>query len=317
MADATDCQLLERFVNHRDEAAFAALARRHAAVVLALCRRILRDEQDAQDVAQATFLVLARKAVAVPWHDSVGNWLSAVAYRLALNARAASARQRRRERPAGTLRPDDSGEAAGATPAAPDDDPADAAARLELHGVLHEEVGRLPEKYRAPVVLCYLEGKTNEQAARELGWPTGSMSRRLERARQLLRQRLSGRGLALWTAVVCLVLAPCGLSNRAPAVVPGHGRPGVEAALLRVADGGEVEAERLIAMADEAAASAGAMRGHDPGRRRGDWQRHAEEMRAAAGELSRSARARDRSGTVLAAGRLHAACTHCHQSFRE
>src|SRR5262245_15319003 len=103
MTDATDRQLLERFATQQDQAAFATLARRHAALVRRVCRRVLRNEQDAEDVSQTTFLVLARKAL-LPWQPSVGPWLSAVAYRLALNARSA---RRRREQPAGTLLGDD------------------------------------------------------------------------------------------------------------------------------------------------------------------------------------------------------------------
>src|SRR5262245_30272559 len=197
--DSTDAELLERFVSRREEAAFAALVQRHGAVVLGVCRRELACEQDAEDVFQATFLALARQAAVVPWQDSVGHWLQAVAHRLSLRARYSADRLRWRDLGRGL--------ADYPEPQDPHPDPLAEAARRELKLVLDEELRRLPEVYRAPVVLCYLQGKTNEQAACELGWPAGSMSRRLARARALLRDRLSRRGLALVVALGCLALA--------------------------------------------------------------------------------------------------------------
>ncbi len=292
MTDATDCHLLERFVTLRDEAAFATLARRHAALVLGVCRRVLRDEHAAEDVVQATFLVLARKAVVIPWRQSVGGWLAAVAHRLALNARAAAARRGCRERSAGILL---HGNEEFVEPALLDADPLRHAARQELRGVLHEELSRLPEKYRAPVVLCYLEGKTNEQAARELGWPTGSMSRRLERARKLLRERLTRRGVGLMLVFVGVTLAAFWTcfrpENRCPAPA------GAGAVLSRAANGLPAEAERLVALADVL--------------------RSSDEMSAPARDLASAARSGDRRTTRVAAGRLYAACSRCHETVRE
>jgi RNA polymerase sigma factor (sigma-70 family) len=198
---AGDSHLVERFVRQRDETAFAELVRRHGPMVLSVCRRVLRHEQDAEDAFQATFLVLARKAASIRARASVGGWLYGVAQRVAFKARSAAARRRQQERqPA----------AAAAPP-----DPAGEAARSELRPVLAEELGRLPEKYRAPVVLCYLEGRTNEEAARALGWTKGTVSGRLARARDLLRGRLARRGLALTGAALAAALA-----EEAPAAVP-------------------------------------------------------------------------------------------------
>jgi RNA polymerase sigma factor (sigma-70 family) len=178
----TDAELLRRYLTRRDEAAFESLVWRHGAMVLAVCRRLVRHEQDAEDAFQAVFLTFARAAGAITQRESVGGWLYRVACRVARKARARSARHA--AQPLGDV-------------ARTDGDPADEAARHELGPVLDEEVGRLPVKYRVPLVLCYLQGRTNEQAARELGWPRGTVATRLARARRLLRARLTRRGVAL------------------------------------------------------------------------------------------------------------------------
>jgi RNA polymerase sigma factor (sigma-70 family) len=196
-----DGSLLERFLRDRDQAAFAELVRRHGPMVLALCRRLLEDVHGAEDAFQATFLVLARKAASVRQRGSVGSFLYGVARRVAGKARSQMARRRVHEK---QVQP----------PAPPD--PAEEVARAELRPVLDEELGRLPEKYRAPLVLCYLEGKTNEEAARALGWTKGTVSGRLARARDLLRPRLARRGLALSAAAVAGAVA----ASAAPAAVP-------------------------------------------------------------------------------------------------
>ena len=178
----TDGQLLERFANAHDEAAglaFAALVERHGAMVLRVCRGVLDDAHDAEDAFQATFLVLVARGRALWVRDSLGPWLHQVAYRTASSARAHAARRRRLER--GAARE----ESAGRSEAVDD-----------LGRVLLEEVDRLPERYRAPIVLCDLEGRTHEQAARHLGWPVGTIKSRQARARDRLRARLARRGLA-------------------------------------------------------------------------------------------------------------------------
>jgi RNA polymerase sigma factor (sigma-70 family) len=184
-ADPTDAELLHRFALRDDHAAFAALVRRHGPMVFGVCRRVLRDPHDAEEAFQSTFLVLVRKAGVLRQPDRLGNWLYGVANRVARKAKVSAARRNGHER-------------AAAGPAwAPAVESGDGP---ELRALLDEEMVALPEKYRAPLVLCYLEGLTNEDAARRLGWAPGSMSYRLARGRELLRRRLTRRGLylALW-----------------------------------------------------------------------------------------------------------------------
>jgi RNA polymerase sigma factor (sigma-70 family) len=191
-AELTDRELLERFTAGHEEPVFEALVERHGPLVLAVCRRVLQHEQDAEDAFQATFLVLARKAGSIRKHASVGSWLFGVAYRLALKARAGASRRHARERRFAVMSP---------TQSQPRESLED------IRPILDEELHRLPEKYRAPLVLCYLEGKTHVEAARTLGWPSGSMTKRLQRAREMLRVRLSRRGLALSGGLLATMLA--------------------------------------------------------------------------------------------------------------
>jgi len=182
----TDRELLEQFLARRDEgaeAAFAALVARHGPLVWSVCRSVSPDSHAAEDAFQATFLILVRKARSIRRRETLGPWLHGVARRVAVRAKVAIARRRQQEERGaemkGTCRPD--------------------VTRDEELEALHQEIGRLPERYRAVVVLCHLEGHTHAEAARLLKCPTGTVSIRVSRARELLRNRLARQGLALST----------------------------------------------------------------------------------------------------------------------
>jgi RNA polymerase sigma factor (sigma-70 family) len=182
-AAADDPQLLARFLERRDPDAFDALLRRHGPMVLGVCRRVVGDGHDAEDAFQATFLVLARNAASIRQHASLASWLHGVARRLALRlrqARSAAARL-----------------AADAPQRPPSPGPAAELSWREVLAALDEELRRLPESYRQPLVLCHLEGRTQGEAARQLGWSLGTLRRRLEQGRRCLRGRLSRRGVSL------------------------------------------------------------------------------------------------------------------------
>ena len=185
-----DAHLLERFVQHRDEDAFAELVARHGPLVFGLCHRILANRHDAEDVFQATFLVLARKAATIRKPESLACWLHGVAYRLALKAKSAAERRRLHEQQA--VHPSSS-------------DENDLSWR-EMRGVIDEELQRLPQKQRLPLVLCYLEGLTQDEAAQQLGWPRGTLKRRLEAGREKLRLRLTQRGVTLGGGLFAVAL---------------------------------------------------------------------------------------------------------------
>jgi RNA polymerase sigma factor (sigma-70 family) len=194
----TDGELLKRFAQRRDEnaeAAFETLLARHGSLVLTVCRQVLGDAHAAEDAFQATFLVLVRRAgsLRVRAPGSLGPWLYGIAYRIALKARQQAARRRAREVRAATP-------AIGRTAAAIE--------QGEIQALLHAEVNRLPAKYRIPVVLCYLEGRTHDEAAAVLQWPVGTVRGRLARARDLLRARLTRRGLAPGGRVGLSLLGP-------------------------------------------------------------------------------------------------------------
>jgi len=185
-----DRQLLERFALFRDETAFDLLVRRHGPLVLGVCRRVLGDDHHAEDAFQATFLLLARKAQSIERRESVGSWLYGVAYHTSLKLRTQIGRRRKREREAAATRQE-----GAAAPAVP-----------ELEAMLDAELERLPAKYRTPIVLCYLEGRTHAEAAVELGWPVGTIAGRLARARIMLRNRLVKRGVSISLAAVASLL---------------------------------------------------------------------------------------------------------------
>lgn len=177
-----DCELVQRFLERRDADAFAALMRRHGPMVLNAAHRITGDAQLAEDVFQATFLLLSRKAHTLRRIEALPCWLHGVVHRLAVQARRAQVRRRERE--------------ARVLPA-PSVDPLDELTARELVAVLDEEIGKLPENQRAPLILCCLEGLSQEEAAKRLGCSADAVRGRLERGRQRLRQRLEKRGLTL------------------------------------------------------------------------------------------------------------------------
>ncbi len=194
-SDASDASLLEQYIRQRDESAFAALVRRHGPLVWRVCRRLLRHSQDAEEVYQATFLVLARRAAKIRKPAALASFLYGVAYRIARKVRVDNFRR----------------QALSAEPMAePTADPAGEAAWREIEQILIEEVHVLPEKYRTPVLLCYWEGLTNEEASRRLGWPTGTVKTRLLKARQLLYERLTRRGVSLSAGAIVTLLASGG-----------------------------------------------------------------------------------------------------------
>ncbi len=199
----TDARLLECFLATHDETAFATLVQRHGPMVMGVCLRVLRHPQDADDAFQATFLVLIRKASSVSPPGMVGNWLYGVAYQTAIKARAMADRRRAKERQVvGTPEP-----------AAVDTD--DALWR-ELRPIIDEELSRLPDKYRAPLILCDIEEKSYKEAAEQLGWPEGTVAGRLSRARAMLAARLNRRGVMLSAVALPLLLT----HNTASASVP-------------------------------------------------------------------------------------------------
>ncbi len=190
-AGLSDGELIERFRGNRDEGgerAFEALVSRHGPMVLGVCRNILTDPTELEDAFQATFLVLARRADAIRNRDSVGSWLYGVAIKVAARGRVSSIRRQIRNRRS----------LAAAEEIAVTTSRSSAAAFFEQDdaaALVHQEVNRLPEKYRAPVVLCYLEGLTHHEAAARLRWPVGTVRSRLSRARDALRSRLTRRGV--------------------------------------------------------------------------------------------------------------------------
>jgi RNA polymerase sigma factor (sigma-70 family) len=227
--DAGDAPLLARFASQRDSDAFAALLRRHGPMVWRVCRQLLASSQDAEDAFQATFLILVRRAGVVGRPEALANWLYGVAYRIAVRVRANNAQRSALERR--TPRP---------TTVRAEEEP------WTLGAALHDEVNRLPLKYRLPVVLGYLEGKTKAEIARELGWTEGTVSGRLARARELLRTRLARRGLvgAAGVPTVTLASAPAlppkllhSTAEAARALTAGR-TPAIGAGVIRLIEGG-------------------------------------------------------------------------------
>jgi RNA polymerase sigma factor (sigma-70 family) len=196
-AELSDGKLLEDFVARRDEAAFGALLERHGPMVMGVCQRVVHDRHDAEDAFQATFLVLVRKAGSVARRELLANWLYGVAYRTALKARTASARRKAKEAEASLMaRPE----------------PADESTWRELQPHLDQALTALPDRYRQPIVLCMLEGKTKKEAALLLGCPEGTVSGRLARAKELLAKRLARYAIGATSASIAAVLAQAEVS---------------------------------------------------------------------------------------------------------
>jgi RNA polymerase sigma factor (sigma-70 family) len=195
-ADRTDGQLLEDYICRRDEAAFAGLVWRHGPMVWGVCRRVLCNYHDAEDAFQATFLVLVRKATSIVPREMVANWLYGVAHQTALKARATAATRKSREKQVATM---------------PEPAEAEHNLRHDLQPLLDQELSRLPNKYRAVIVLCDLEGKTRKEAAGQLGVPEGTVAGQLARARTMLAKRMARHGLAVSSGVLTQEAASAGV----------------------------------------------------------------------------------------------------------
>jgi RNA polymerase sigma factor (sigma-70 family) len=189
--DLADHDLLERFIDAHDEAAFTVLIEKHGPMVLGVCRRALANQHDAEDACQATFLVLSRKAKSISKKASLGSWLHGVARRVSASLKREQARRKTRERRRAAVLPKN---------------PAGDASWSEVQAVLDEELQQLPDRYRAPLILCYLECLTRDEAAAQLGVTPGSLHGLLERGRDLLRKRLVKRGLALSATLSAIAL---------------------------------------------------------------------------------------------------------------
>jgi RNA polymerase sigma factor (sigma-70 family) len=288
-ADTTDGQLLQRFLAHRDGTAFEALVRRHGPLVWGVCRRQLPQPSDAEDAFQATFLVLARKAGSIRKGASVRSWLYGTALRVAGRLRGQAARRQTREQPLP--------EAVAAAPV-PD------AEGRDLRHVLDEEIGRLPGHERLAVILCYLEGKTHEETAQELGCPRGTVGARLSRAMKRLRHRLAGRGITLSAAALAAALTqrealalPALLVRSTVEAATGVGTvsPHVTALAVGVIQSMSVTRRSIVAAAvltaaligGGAAALAYGTRGGDLGPKQGEGQPTAKKSPPSVAELAK------------------------------
>ncbi|HSQ58292.1 MAG TPA: sigma-70 family RNA polymerase sigma factor, partial [Gemmata sp.] len=222
----TDADLLARWCDGRDTAALETLVRRHGKMVLGVARRVLGTSADADDAFQATFLIFIQKARSLARPEQVAGWLHAVAFRVAQKARAKRARRRERE----------SEIVDTVDPANPDP----AADTQNIRRTIDAELDRLPEKYRLPIVLCELEGRTLEEAAELLGWPKGTVAGRLSRGRELLRARLSRRGIGM----------PLFLIMPVPFFEPGSPPDALVSATVASATGGASPAATQTALAE-------------------------------------------------------------------
>ena len=203
MGSWTDRQLLTHLPagGEEGEAALRVLIQRHAPLVMGICRRVLGDEAAAEDAFQATFLVLVRKADSLRSHEMITNWMYSVALRTARKERAKAARRRDVERQGAVAR---------------SDWPSEELEKAEVRSVIDEELVKLPERYRVPVILCYLEGLRHEEIAQRLGCPLGTVESRLSRARAQLRDRLTRRGFAPTAGTIAMALSPVDVSATMP-----------------------------------------------------------------------------------------------------
>jgi RNA polymerase sigma factor (sigma-70 family) len=236
---ATDAELLARWGAAGDSRALELIVRRHGGMVLGVCRRVLVNDADADDAFQATFLVFVRKARGLARPEQAAGWLHAVALRVARKARAT--RALRREREGAAVDNLDAPGPASADPAAQD-----------LRRTLDEELDRLPEKYRLPIVLCELEGRTIEEAAQLLGWPKGTVAGRLSRGRELLRERLSRRNVGLPLFLILplpgLITAPPSEALVSAAVATATGAPATAAGPAALADAILLDGRRRLGL---------------------------------------------------------------------
>lgn len=180
--DQSDGALLKRFLEQEDQAAFQTLFQRYSGLVMRVCRQVLQNSEEVNDAFQATFIVLARKAQTVKQSEALAGWLHRVALHIALQARARAAKRQTHEKQVAAMRKEET---------------VDLTDLHDVWPILHDEVNQLPAKYRTPVVLCYLDGKTNEEAASQLNWPVGTVKTRLAQGREMLRDRLQRRGVVL------------------------------------------------------------------------------------------------------------------------
>jgi RNA polymerase sigma factor (sigma-70 family) len=217
-AARSDSELLTAFVRRKDDVAFEALVRRHGPMVWSVCRRVLNGHHDAEDAFQATFVVLAHKASSVKPPEAVANWLHGVAYRVSLKLRTTTGKRNMREKQMTTM---------------PEREPAAHDPWHDLKPLIDQELGGLPDRYRLPIILCDLEGKTIQEVVHQLGWPQGTVAGRLARGRKLLARRLANRGVALAAGSLAAVLA--------------HAQPGAAAEVPATAIRIVVEAASLIA----------------------------------------------------------------------
>ena len=192
-----DFHLLDRFARQREGSAFEILLQRYGPMVWRVCQRILGDRHAVEDAVQATFLVLVRKAASIKKQESLAGWLYRVAFRIAVRTRADAGKVRASTTPVPASRRSEP-------------DPANEVGRREVCTILDEEMVRLPERWRAPVLLCYVEGLTRDQAAQQLGWSLRTLQRRLEQGRELLRRRLTRRGVTLAAAMLAAELCAPG-----------------------------------------------------------------------------------------------------------